>query len=35
MTNVYLSIGMPKTGATAIQTFLRENQNISENKGLG
>lgn len=33
MTNVYLSIGMPKTGTTAIQTFLRENEKTLKRQG--
>lgn len=33
MANVYLSIGMPKTGTTVIQTFLRENEGLLKSQG--
>lgn len=33
MATVYLGIGFPKTGSTAVQTFLRENQQLLEKKG--
>lgn len=33
MSTVYLSIGFPKTGSTAVQTFLRENEGLLEKEG--
>ena len=33
MSTVYISIGTPKTGTTALQTFLRENENELNKQG--
>ncbi len=33
MSTVYLNIGTPKTGTTAVQSFLRENESLLEQKG--
>lgn len=35
MTTVYIYIGTPKTGTTAIQSFLRENEEVLAKKGYG
>ena len=34
MTTVYLHIGMPKTGTTALQTFLTENREVMTDKAI-
>ena len=34
MSNIFLHIGMPKSGSTFIQKFLNENQNLLKNYGL-
>lgn len=33
MTTVYISIGTPKTGTTALQSFMRENEKLLEKQG--